>query len=246
MDINVAICDDDLKIDGLKIENISLYKQITGANWKNNNIKTDTFFSGKTLVERMYKGIIYDVIFMDIDLKDEHLGTDIGTIIKTVNPNTLIIYMSSHNDYYQDIVMAEPFSFLNKPIDNERLNKVVSLIINRLNYIHNSYLYTFKSEGIVHNISLKDVKYLESKHRIIVVHMKDGSTLQFYNKLDDVELEIENICPYFVRISKSFYINLLFMISFSNNNVIIRNEESLSITHKYKSEAMKKIFKFVQ
>lgn len=241
MDINIAICDDDRKI-----VDITLYKIIADANWKGNNIKIDIFYSGKTLIQKIKNGTSYDVIFMDIQLEDSYLGTDTGIIVKMIQPNTLIVYMSYHDGYFEDVVMAEPFSFLKKPLQQEELDNVVSLIINRLNYMNKSYLYSYKSEGIVNNVNLNDVTYFESKHRIVIIHMKNDSTFQFYKKLDIVEIEVEEIYPYFVRVNKSFYVNFFFIKSFASNHITMQNGEVFNITEKYKVDFIKKYTHFVQ
>ena len=75
----------------------------------------DKFNNGRNLLEMIRNGKSYDIIFLDIDLKDDYLGTDTGHFIKIISPNTLIIYMSAYDNYYSKIVHAEPFDFIPKP-----------------------------------------------------------------------------------------------------------------------------------
>lgn len=241
MDIKIAICDDD------KIVHKALEEKILKCDLGNNKISIDTFISGRELISKIKNGIQYDVIFMDIDFKDNYLGTDTGIIIKMFNPMTLIVYISFYENFYPDIVTAEPFSFLKKPVDQNQLNHVVRLIINRIHYINYSYMYSFKSKGMINTINLNDVKYFESQHRIVLAYEMNGAIISFYKKLDEVEKEILEIYPYFVRANKSFLVNLHSIKSLNGNHIMLINEDTkINVTSKYKKELLEKFSRFVQ
>ncbi len=228
MNINIGVCDDD------EIFCRSMKDKIRSKNWGNNTITTHGYTSGKLLIERIKNGTRYDVIFMDIEFKDDYLGMDTAMIIKMVIPSVLIIYMSNHDSYFQDLVRAEPFYFLKKPIDDVELEKTIDLILKRLHYIHESYMYSYRFNAITNTINLNEVRYFESQHRIIVIHTKNGSTFQFYKKLDELEKEILEISPYFLRANKSFLVNLKYVNSCSSNMIaIIDDDIEINITDKY-------------
>jgi DNA-binding LytR/AlgR family response regulator len=242
MNINIAICDDD------EVILHEIMKKIKKANWKDNTITINIFTSGKDLIESIRKGIDYNVIFMDIDLHDNYLGTDTGMIIKMINPSILIIYVSSYDSYYPEIVKAEPFDFLKKPIEDNQLDYTIEKILHRLHYLHNSYLYTYKSNGMINTINLNEVKYFESQHRVIIVYLNNGSILRFYSKLDDVEQEVDSITPCFVRVNKSYLVNMHYIKNYSKNKVLLCDEDiELHLTHKYEENFLSKyLFNFVQ
>lgn len=228
MNINIAVCDDD------KVFCRLMKDKVQSDNWGNNTVITHGYTSGKLLIERIKNGTRYDVIFMDIEFKDDYLGMDTAMIIKMIIPSSLIIYMSSHDSYFKDMVRAEPFYFLKKPIDNTELQKAIELALNRLHYIYESYLYSYKASGVFNTVNLNDVKYFESSHRIIIIHLNNDSTFKFYKKLDDLQKEISEITPYFLRASKSFLINQKYITSFSSNTVYIINDDiEIHITDKY-------------
>ena len=239
MNINIAVCDDD------KVFCRLMKDKVQSDNWGNNTVITHGYTSGKLLIERIKNGTRYDVIFMDIEFKDDYLGMDTAMIIKMVITSVLIIYMSNHDSYFQNLVRAEPFYFLKKPINDIELEKAVGLTLKRLHYMHESYMYSYKFNAITNTVNLNDVRYFESQYRIIVIHMKNGSTFQFYKKLDDLEKEILEISPYFLRANKSFLINLKYVKSCSSNVVtIIDKDIEINITDKYNFKAG--YMKFIQ
>ena len=101
MDIKISVCDDNMAVTQLLQELL-----FTKIKWNNNNIIVDKFNNGRNLLEMIRNGKSYDIIFLDIDLKDDYLGTDTGHFIKIISPNTLIIYMSAYDNYYSKIVHA--------------------------------------------------------------------------------------------------------------------------------------------
>ena len=240
MYINVAICDDEQFFIEM------LQKNIKQLNIKNISFNIDTFTSGNDLINKVRNGKIYNIIFMDINLKEKFLGTDVGMIIKLLNPDTLFVYMSSYDIYYKDLVSAEPFAFLEKPIIINKLTSVVNSALTRIHYLNYSYLYTYKANGKINIINLKEVMYFESQHRIVLIHMKNETTISFYNKLDSVENEVDKIYPFFIRVSKSFLVNINFVKSLYKTEVCLLDDTLIKITHSYEKNVLSKFDNFIQ
>lgn len=240
MNINIAICDDE------KIFGEMLYKNLQEINIKNISFKIDIFTSGREIIHKVQSGMIYHIVFMDIDLKDKSLGTDIGMIIKIMNPDTLLIYVSSYDIYYKKLVSAEPFAFLEKPVNADELTTTVNSALKRIHYLYCSYLYKYKTNGYTNTINLKDVMYFESRHRVIIIHMKNQTSFTFYGKLDVVEQEVLDIYPFFLRASKSFFININFVKRFQMSEVCLLDDTIIKITYGYEKDFFSKFKDFVQ
>ena len=116
----------------------------------------------------------------------------------------------------------------------------------RIRYLQNYYLYRYKSNGAVNTVNLKDIMYFESRHRIIVIHMKNQTTLTFYSKLDDVEQEVRKICPFFLRVSKSYFINSNYIKHCTILEVCLKDDTVIKVMPKYKNEIISYIVNFVQ
>lgn len=235
MHINIALCDDEI------IFSRELKKQLEQLDFQNNHIAIDVFTSSKELINAIKKGINYHIIFMDVDLKDNYLGTDTGMVIKMILPNTLIIYVSSYDVYYTDIVNAEPFQFLHKPVNEVLLSHTVTKALQRINYMYSSYMYTYKYSGLTNIVNLHDVMFFESKHRIVEIHMKNNTVSSFYSKLDIVEEEINDICNLFLRINKSYLLNQLFVKNYGTEEIILENGFSINVSPRYYKKMLNKI-----
>ncbi len=234
MEIKIVVCDDEPYFVK-HVHNIIM--QLT----QNINIiiKTYSYIHGKDLLIDIKNGFVPDIVFLDINLKDS-MGTNIGSVIKSFNPETLLIYMSSYDCYDKQIIKSEPFYFLEKPIKISEFSKTFSNAIRRACYIKHEISFTYKLNGILYQVNTKNILYFESKHRIIYIHLKDGKTQRFYGKLDIVETDINKLCDYFVRANKSFLINSLYITKLSLSYLSIE-ENNINISPKYREKLYDKI-----
>lgn len=234
--INIAICDDDKIYIKFIIEEIEKY-----TNNINHQFGIFTFTSGKVLKSKIDNGFVLDILLLDINLKEDILGTSLGKELKKRNPDILLIYVSCSRDYYIDLAKAEPFDFLIKPIKYNELEHTLNKAINRLYYIKQNFLFSYKSNGITNNVDLKNVLYFESQHRVINIYTLDGNIHRFYYKLDTLEKEVEEQYPYFLRVNKSYYVNFKHMDTIKNSCVLINNL-TISLSSKYKKNFFDKLY----
>lgn len=197
----------------------------------NNIFLVDSYFSYADLLA-MVSVKKYDIIFINNDLIGRYLGAKVGRIIKGLNPNTILIYVSSHKDF--NIVHAEPFAYIQQPVTVEVLQDKLTKALRRIHYHRSEYNYYISKYGTKNQIDLNRVMYFESKHRIVVVH-SDNNAISFYHKLDTVETEVFQIYPFFVRISKSFLVNMRYVSQIMADDIILRDNTILHISPQYKN-----------
>lgn len=236
MDINIAVCDDNNYFIDELLNQINKYFD----SMPNININIYTFISGYNLINEVQNGLSLDVIFLDIDLKESnHIGTNVGVTLKEIIPNLLIIYVTCFDTFFEDIVKSEPFDFLHKPINENKISIVLGKCIKRLQFIKKDYIFAYKSNGATYYTNLKNIIYFESQHRIIIIYNSDGSTNKFYDKLDNVEKLIEEKCSFFARINKSYYINCNYIDMINSSYVKVRDTK-IHISTKYRENLYKK------
>lgn len=196
----------------------------------NNIFLIDSYSSYGDLLDKINAMKKYDIIFINNDLIGN--GIKIGQIIKNLNPDTILMYVSNHKDF--NIIQAEPFAYIQQPINISDLDNKLTNALRRIHYYRTKYCYYVNKNGTKNQIDLNKVMYFESKHRIVVVH-SDNNTISFYHKLDTVETEVFQIYPFFVRISKSFLINMRYVSKIMADDIILRDNTILHISPQYKS-----------
>ena len=62
----------------------------------------------------------YDIFFLDIEIKDE-LGVNLAKTILENNPDSIILFVTSHTDYILDAFQLAAFQYILKPINKQFL-----------------------------------------------------------------------------------------------------------------------------
>ena len=80
-------------------------------------------------------------------------------------------------------------------------------------------------------VKFDDILFVEVFNRIIIVHATNKD-YEFYAKLADIENELSGYS--FVRVSKSYIVNLGYVELLENNYAILKNGKILSISRRFK------------
>ncbi len=217
--MRIAICDDDISFTS-KLEDI-ISREIA-KNGKKTEI--DVFFDGETLVKSIENGQRYSMIFLDIEMKKMN-GITAARRIRQLDRYTLIIYISSYDDYLKELFEVEPFRFVSKPIQLEQLQRYCAEAIKKIEGMNNLFVYSYNKEE--YSVPIKEIVYFESNKRLIDIHMNDGTVRSFYGKLNNVEKEIQKMNKHFIRIHQSFLVNYSYVKRMTFSEVVLEynNEE---------------------
>lgn len=220
--LKIAICDDE-KVFTSKIEKIIK----DTATDHGIQVSVDVFFDGAKLIEYMkLHEVAYDLIFLDIEM-EELDGIETAKRIREFDDLVYLIYVTSHESYAVEAYEVEPFSFIVKPIQEE---KVVKKFLRVYEKINKGMAYIgFKSRNDYRKVLLNEVMYFESDKRLIYIHLSDGSIEQYYGKLNDIEDKMKQTKKDFWRIHRSFLVNARYIKVKEYNKVILTNGETLNI-----------------
>ncbi|MFV0503928.1 MAG: LytR/AlgR family response regulator transcription factor [Lachnospirales bacterium] len=161
----IAICDDDEFIHDEFREYIKKYKGGTGI-----EIIVEYFLSGGRFIQKLKSGVMYDLIFLDIEI-DTITGIDIGNKIRDELDNHIcrIVFISSKDGYEQQLFNIQPFNFFRKPIKKDVIYNCLDLVIKLLN-IQEPY-FTYKKGSNINRVMYKDILYFEKVKRKIKIVM---------------------------------------------------------------------------
>ncbi len=235
MELKIGICDDNkfyCKILYDKLKKIDNLKES----------EINSFYTSSDFLASI-KATNYDLVFMDIDLDNHNSGLDLALELKSLQPRCLIIFVSSFDNYYMDMKKVDPFYYFHKPVDDKELLIGVERALQRLRLIKTQFTYVYISNGVERKFNLHDVLYFKSVQRMIIGHLKDHSSIEFYEKLDDLEKNIAEIYPYFLRANKRYLVNYHYCLDKQKRFVHV-DKHKIKITRKY-AEEFKKKFMFI-
>ena len=115
--LEIAVCDDEI----LTASNIE--KMIENLAGKDAiDVDIDIFYDGSTLVNHIDQGKRYDIIYLDIEMVKQN-GVDAARVIRKLDRNVLIIYVTSHESFAKEVFEVSAFRFISKPIDSQVFEK---------------------------------------------------------------------------------------------------------------------------
>lgn len=189
-------------------------------------LETDVFYEGNTLVQYLKTEQAPDILFLDIELPGKN-GVEVGKFIRETMRNSamFLVYISSRKEYAMELFQNQPFDFLVKPIKQEKLYRVMEKIFDIAGRMENYFVY--RNQGDSRRIPYKDILYFESDVRKINIVTEKGME-SFYGKLSEVEAD----CPdsLFLRIHKSFLINMYYVKGLSYDHITMVNGDVLVVS----------------
>jgi len=178
-----------------------------------------------------------DLIFLDIEMPLMK-GLEFA---QQVPEQTLIIFTTAYPQYALKSYELDAIDYLLKPVDVNRLEKAVKkavlyreLLSERKNTIEsNTQDFLFiKADRRYHKIYFKDVWFVEGLKDYVIIHTKTQKLITAMNlKSMHQKLPLED----FIRVSKSYVVNLEYIDSFDNHTLYI-NESEIPLGEVYKKD----------
>lgn len=205
---------------------------------KENNVSlvTEIFYSGDSLMNYLKREKI-DILFLDIELPGNN-GVMIGKYIREVleDENIFLVYISSKENYALQLFQNRPFDFLVKPLEQVKIYHVLDNIY-RISG-KNSMGFEFQIQNSRYRISYRDILYFQSVGRKINIVMKK-EVKTFYGKLNEIENKIPE--KIFLRIHKSYLVNINYVKEFTYEWVKMINGDILNISKINRTDVRRKI-----
>lgn len=226
--IKIGICDDVI-ITTQEIESYILEV----SNYYPQKIEIEIFYSGEEFCDRLNEDCHFDIIFMDIEMGNIN-GIDAIKKLREKNQETLIIYVSSKQNYFMDLFEVQPFQFILKPINQDEFNRKFELAYEKI--CRQSYCFEFKIGTTIVRIPVKDIICFESCQRYIFMMTKDNS-YKFYMKLSEIKKELEEYN--FLLLHQSYLVNLEYIKEMHYSYAVLLNNQVINISEKRRKDIRK-------
>lgn len=232
--MKIAICDDEMVF----------IKQMEGLLKGIPEVKSIDKFDDIDELNAFLEKDTYDLIFMDIDWKGhEKTGTQYAAAVNDKYPNVQMVFITAYNDRFSESIFFEKVNlcgYLVKPIKFNNLEFLVQKALNNIKKRQEETILV-QYRGVTETISISDIMYMESKAHQLCISTITGQ-IQIYKKLDDYE---EIMDASFVRIHKSFMVNMEYIKRIERTSLTMKNGTVLPIS-KTKYQGVKdKFFKFM-
>lgn len=219
MNLNLAICDDEIKDIELLKKHILQYTIET-----DNNITVSSYTSAKKLISE-YNNHSYNVVLLDIEMPDLS-GMELAKQLRDVDDDLLIVFTTFYPEYMQESFNVQPFQFLTKPIDYTSVSRLFSSIFKKFNR-RSGNIVVIDSEGEKNFVPINEILFITS--------MKESKSRIRYQLTSNQ----------FVSPSRGYLVNLRYIRTITSKCVILKNGLEIPISRRRASELQKTYAKYV-
>ncbi|MBE6844949.1 MAG: response regulator transcription factor [Ruminococcus sp.] len=204
------------------------------------SIEVDVFNSGEDLMKTIHE-LFYDVIFLDIKMQNLS-GLDISKTIRNTmgNETTQIIYISGNTEYAIEVFDYDPFHFLPKPLNEEKIESVFLKLIRKLSLKSEAFTYKIGCNSV--KVAIKDIIYFESDKRKIIIHYNNKED-EFYGSLENIAQQLGK--HNFLQVHKSFLINCIHVRKCKYESLEMSNHMIIPIAQSKRKEVREKQLEFI-
>lgn len=232
--MRIAVCDDDCEIRK------DLYRLIKKQVQEADIVE---YQSGEEMIKA---GGLFDISFLDIEM-GEVSGMDIARSIRKQEESThrsIIIFVTGYREYMEAAFDVNAFHYLIKPISAEKFSEVFGRAWKEASAFQEQtqkYIMV-KNAGTQQKLLLKDIYYIESGNKKVILHTANG-ILEVYGKMEDMA---NNLGNNFYRCHRCFLVNMEKISAYSADHIQVTNGDHLLLARKKYSEFIKTYMRYVK
>ena len=217
--MNIALCDDEVYETEHLCALIEAY-----AVRKDYDIRCTKFNKGSELL----KAPRFDLYFLDYKM-DEMNGVEVATALKGKYPRGVTIcYLTNYESAAGEVINHQIYAdgFLKKPVDPAQLYEK----IDRFYLASSTNRLLLKKGTQQHAVYTQELLYIEADGKRSLLHMQDG-VQEFNYMISDMDKMLMQSAS-FIRIHRSFLVNMAFVASFDAKNVTLKDGTVLPLKNK--------------
>lgn len=240
--MKIVVCDDNLedleKIKGL----LTKYMKIN----KSMRFEIEYFTDSTKLYHQIQGESWSDIYILDM-IMSKRTGIDIGTLIRSTDQISVIIYITSSDDFAFEAYGVRAVRYLLKPIREELFIEALDYATASFSKVKKDAIYTVKTKEGLTAIPYSKIEYIENYSRTLNIRLTDGKSVQsiFIRKSFDEETRQIMESGSFLQVHKSFLVNLYHVDKLASGNIIMESGARIPVSKARTADVKKEYLKFV-
>ena len=229
--LKIAICE-DTKEDRDAL--VSLLSQCKIPN------HCSVFESGESLLEQYHRGM-YDLLLSDIYMEGIS-GVDTVRKIREIDEDLPVAFVTTSTEFALESYRLNVLKYIEKPFQEKEINEILMMAKMKKDSAPSLLILKNRKEE---RILFSEILYLEQQTHHLLIHTKDGSVIQLYDKLANYLPQLlEN--DFFVP-HKSYCVNFNFVRSVNRDLrcFIMQDGDNVPIRRESMTEAKKALEQFL-
>lgn len=211
--IHIAIVEDEKRYQEQLHQYILRYEQEYGE-------KTEVhfFMDGDEILD--HYAAVYDIIFMDIQMK--HLnGMDTARKIRTLDENVILIFITNMAQYAIQGYEVNALNYILKPIAYFAFSQELHKAVRKVKQKSESYITVTQDQGFL-KLHAEQIGYVESLGHNLTIHSDKGN-YTFRGTMKEMEAKLSGSS--FVRCNNGYLVNLRYVEAVRQNLAVVMGDE---------------------
>ncbi|HNY22643.1 MAG TPA: LytTR family DNA-binding domain-containing protein [Treponemataceae bacterium] len=219
--IKIGVCDDEAS----ELKKIATLIEEWGRT-NRMSLAIQRFTGGEALLAAIGRGERFDILFLDIYMGEKD-GIAVAGEIRKVDEDCAIVFATSARDRAIEGFGVRAIHYLLKPIEPQALADALDRAL-RSRAPSTERFVQVEARHRIHRIALGDIRFAESRARVVTVHTRSSGDISYYDKLDN----FERLCDdeRFLRCHKSFLVNLDYAQTIANVAITLDSGEEVPIS----------------
>lgn len=232
--LRILICDDDASyLEDLNSEVLLFFSEY------GQKVKTYTFLNLDQINQKLLGSC--DIALLDVDFPNSgHTGLDVARKIRELRKDTIIIFVTNFIEYAPVGYEVQAFRYVLKQETRSELPRYLALAVKRISKI--SGVYKIQMNGEYADLVVDDILYLEvQQHNVTFFVQREGKPIKtycVYSSLSEMERDLGP--KGFLRIHKSYLVNMRHLKLFQCRRALLYNGIELRVSEKSYAEQKKK------
>ena len=175
----------------------------------------------------------YQIMFLDIDMA-ERSGMDIARRVRDLHLNTVILFVTNYPQFSLEGYEVRAFRYILKQELEQKLAVYFRDALAEISRGEKGLHFSINAESYF--VPYGDLIYLASDQRVICLYTVQPCAERdcFYGKMEDLARELEPIG--FLRIQKSYLVNMAHIKKLNYDRVILSNGKELPVSRRSYSQ----------
>lgn len=226
--LRLAVCDDEAYMREELVARLAGYMDRRG--W---DCRVDAFSGGRELLESRED---FQMVFLDIQMPEPD-GMETGRLLRERGYEGLLVFITVLEECVFHSFEVTPFDYLLKPVEEERFCRTMDRAMKRLQNQAPGAL--FVQAGTVRRIiPFPEILYCEVIGRKIYLHQKSGEIVEFYQRLDRLEQQLD---ARFFRCHRSYLVNLEHVCGYQSGQILLSDGGKIPVSRLREQELSRAI-----
>lgn len=239
--MKVVICDDNIQ-DLAGIKNLLIkYREYSPKV----DFEVEKFSDAVRLSDKIQKNELADIYVLDM-IMTEKTGIDIGNQIRRTGSGSAIIYITSSDEFALDAYDVHAVRYLLKPVSEERFFEAMDYAVS-CTRLKTEPMYLVRTKDGLISLSHSRIEYIEQSARRLEIYLTSGECIQsiFIRRSFDSEIEELLNVKGFIRVHKSFLVNLKYIKQLISGSAVMESGRSVPVSRAKAAEVKREYMQYV-